>query len=45
MTRPIDLMREGRRDELWQMCCGFLDLSLEQFMTMQNRLLEEQIKL
>ncbi|MFO7996777.1 MAG: GH3 auxin-responsive promoter family protein [Dehalococcoidia bacterium] len=45
MTRPIDLMREGRRDELWQMCCGFLDLSLEQFMAMQNRLLEEQIKL
>ncbi|MFO7773092.1 MAG: GH3 auxin-responsive promoter family protein [Dehalococcoidia bacterium] len=45
MTRPIDLMREGRKEELWQMCCGFLDLSLEQFMTIQTRLLEEQIEL
>jgi hypothetical protein len=45
MTRPIDLMREGRKEELWQMCCGFLDLSLEQFMTIQKRLLQEQIKL
>ena len=45
MTRPIDLMREGRKEELWQMCCGFLDLSLEQFMAIQRRLLEEQIKL
>lgn len=45
MTRPIDLMREGRKDELWKMCCGFLDLSLEQFMTIQKRLLREQIEL
>jgi len=45
MTRPIDLLRQGRRDELWQMCCGFIDLSLEQFMTIQKRLLLEQIEL
>ena len=45
MTRPIDLLREGRREELWQMCCGFIDLSLEQFMTIQKRLLLEQIEL
>ena len=45
MTRPIDLMRQGRKEELWQMCCGFLDLSLEQFMTIQKRLLLEQIEL
>jgi hypothetical protein len=45
MTRPIDLMREGRREELWQMCCGFLDLSLEQFMAIQKRLMQEQIQL
>ena len=45
MTRPIDLLRQGRKEELWQMCCGFLDLSLEQFMVIQKRLLLEQIKL
>jgi hypothetical protein len=44
MTRPIDLLREGRKQELWQMCCGFIDLSLEQFMAIQNRLLLEQIE-
>jgi hypothetical protein len=45
MTRPIDLLREGRKEELWQMCCGFLDLSLEEFMAIQKRLLLEQIGL
>ncbi|GAH05533.1 unnamed protein product [marine sediment metagenome] len=45
MTRPIDLLRQGRREELWQMCCGFIDLSLEQFMDIQKRLLLEQIEL
>ena len=44
-TRPLDLLREGRKDELWQMCCGFIDLSLEQFMAIQKRLLLEQIEL
>jgi hypothetical protein len=45
MTRPIDLLRQGRKEELWQMCCGFLNLSLEQFMAIQKRLLLEQIEL
>jgi hypothetical protein len=45
MTRPIDLLREGRKEELWQMCCGFINLSLEQFMAIQKRLLLEQIEL
>jgi len=45
MTRPIELLREGRKEELWQMCCGFLDLSLEQFMAIQKKLLLEQIEL
>jgi hypothetical protein len=45
MVRPIDLLRQGRRDELWQMCCGFIDLSIEQFMAIQKRLLLEQIEL
>jgi hypothetical protein len=45
MTRPIELLRQGRKEELWQMCCGFLNLSLEQFMIIQKRLLLEQIEL
>ncbi len=45
MARPIDLLREGSKEELWQMCCGFIYLSLEQFMTIQKRLLMEQIEL
>jgi hypothetical protein len=45
MARPIDLMREGRKEELWQMCCGFIHLSFEQFMAIQKRLLLEQIDL
>jgi hypothetical protein len=45
MTRPIDLLRQGRKEELWQMCCGFIDLSLDQFMAIQKRLLLEQIEL
>src|SRR5512139_140303 len=45
MVRPIDLMRQGRKEALWQMCCGFIDLSLDQFMEVQHRLLLEQIEL
>src|SRR3972149_2012967 len=45
MTRQLDLLREGRKEELWQMVCGFLNLSLEQFMAVQRRLLLEEIEL
>jgi len=45
MTRPIELLRQGRKEELWQMCCGFIDLSLEEFMAIQKKLLLEQIEL
>jgi len=45
MTSPVDLLREGRKEDLWQMCCGFLYLSMEQFMAIQKRLLLEEIEL
>ena len=45
MTRPIELLRQGRKEELWQVCCGFLNLSLAEFMAIQKRLLVEQIEL
>jgi len=45
MPKAIELFRERRNEELWQMCCGFLNLSLEQFMAIQKRLLLEQVRL
>ena len=45
MPTVKELLRAGRKEDLWQMCCGFLDLSIEQFMSIQNRLLLEQIEL
>jgi hypothetical protein len=45
VIRPIELLTRNKRDELWHMCCGFIDLSMEQFMAIQNRLLLEQIDL
>lgn len=45
MTKAVELLRQGKKEELWQMCCGFIDLSIEQFMSIQKRLLLEQIEL
>jgi hypothetical protein len=45
MPTVKELLRTGRKEDLWQMCCGFLDLSIEQFMSIQKRLLLEQIEL
>ena len=45
MIKPLDLLRQGRKEELWQMCCGFINLSLEEFMAIQKRLLQEEIEL
>ena len=45
MPKAVELLRQGRNEELWQMCCGFIYLSLEQFMTIQKRLLLEQMEL
>ena len=45
MPKAVELLRQGRNEELWQMCCGFLSLNLEQFMDIQKRLLLEQLDL
>ena len=45
MPEALDLLREGRHRELWEKCCGFIDLNLDQFMTIQRRRLQEQITL
>ena len=31
--------------EIWQQYCGFLDLSMKEYMALQKRLMEEQISL
>jgi len=45
MAKAAELLREGRTEELWQRCCGFIDLSLDEFMAIQRRLLLEQLEL
>jgi hypothetical protein len=44
MAKAIDLLRQGRQEEIWQMCCGYLNLNIEQFIAVQKRLLLDQIK-
>ena len=39
------LLNAKRKDEIWQKYCGFLDLSVSEFMEIQNSLLLEQIHL
>jgi hypothetical protein len=45
MATLSELFREGRNVELWKRCCGFIDLSLPEFMDIQSRLLGEQLVL
>jgi hypothetical protein len=45
MSREAELIVQGKNEELWQRCCGFIDLSLEDSMSIQRRLLLEQIGL
>lgn len=44
MSKIKELLRQERYDELWQIGCGFIDLTLEQFMAIQKQLLLEQIE-
>jgi hypothetical protein len=45
MTKTSELLRENRKSEIWIKHCGFLNLTMEQFMEIQNRLLHEQLDL
>ncbi len=38
------LLRQNQPHNVWKKYCGFLDLSMKEFMEIQNRLLLEQIK-
>lgn len=45
MPKAIELLKQGHHEELWQMCCGYLKLSMPEFMELQNNLLLQQIEL
>lgn len=45
MATLRELFLQGNHDELWKKCCGFIDLSMEDFMNIQTRLLKEQMSL
>jgi hypothetical protein len=45
MPKAIELLQQGRNEELWQMCCGFLSLNIDEFMDVQERLLLKQLEL
>jgi hypothetical protein len=45
LLKANDLLRQGRNEELWQMCCGFLYLNLDEFMEIQKNLLLNQLEL
>ncbi len=45
MSKEAELIVQGKNEELWQRCCSFIDLSLDDCMSIQQRLLLEQIQL
>ncbi|KTB48076.1 GH3 family domain-containing protein [Dehalogenimonas alkenigignens] len=45
MSQLSELFRQGKYEEMWDRCCGFIDLSLPEFMNVQKRLLLEQLEL
>ncbi len=45
MSTLTEHLAHGKNNEIWTKYCGFLDLSLEEYMKIQERLLMEQIEL
>ena len=45
MSKNMSILRGGDSDRIWQKYCGFLDLTLDEFMDIQNELLMEEIDL
>lgn len=45
MATAAELLSQGLRDEVWRKYCGFLDLKIDRFMEIQERLLMEQVDL
>lgn len=45
MINITDLLKQGKKDVIWKEYCGFLDLSTDEFVEFQKKLLQEQIEL
>ena len=45
MNSAAELLRQGRTKEIWQKYCGFIELTVDEFMHIQQRLLLEQLEL
>ncbi|MBN2045685.1 MAG: GH3 auxin-responsive promoter family protein [Anaerolineales bacterium] len=45
MTESYKMLREGRKQELWNKHCGYVTLKPKDFLEIQTRLLQEQLKL
>ena len=45
MDDGIQLLRKHKYGELWQQCCGYIDLSLKEIMNIQKDLLLKQLPL
>lgn len=45
MSAEDEVFRTGNKERIWQKYCGFLDLSLSDFIEMQEQLLVDQIEL
>ncbi len=45
MANATELLRQGKTKEIWQKYCGFIDLSIDEFMKIQEQLLMEQVEL
>lgn len=45
MTTILELLKQERKREIWTKFCGYLDLSIDEFMKIQERLLIEQMNL
>ncbi len=43
METLLEMHRRGDREGIWKRYCGFLDLSIDEFMAAQRSLLEEQL--
>jgi hypothetical protein len=43
MATPAELLKQGKKAEIWSKLCGYLDLNTSEFMEIQERLLLEQI--
>lgn len=43
MATTKELLKQGKKEEIWTKLCGYLDLNVEEFMKIQERLLLEQI--